>query len=377
MRASTLLLAASAILGCTGPRPTVRVATYNVALNRPTAGALLAELEAGSEAASALAEVIALVDADVILLQELDRDPEERAVAVFRDRYLTAAPGTARYRHVFAGPSNTGEPSGHDLDGNGSVGGPGDAFGYGTHPGQYGMALLSRFPIVESDVRTFRLLPWQDMPGHRMPEGFLDAEAAAAMRLSSKSHWDVPVALPDGRILHILASHPTPPVFDGPEDRNGRRNHDEIRFWADYLSAEQSHWIVDDQGRRGGLDPDASFVVLGDLNCDPHDGDSLDAPITRLLEHARIQGEVLPTSDGAAAASEAQGGVNAGQRGPAHADTGDFNDSRGPGNLRLDYVLPSRGLGILHAAVFWPAPGEPGAEASAASDHRAVFVDIR
>ena len=34
--------------------------------------------------------------------------------------------------------------------------------------------------------------------------------------------------------VHFLVSHPTPPVFDGPEDRNGPRNYDEIRFWADY-----------------------------------------------------------------------------------------------------------------------------------------------
>ena len=53
-------------------------------------------------------------------------------------------------------------------------------------------------------------------------------------RLSSKSHWDVPIRI--GReTVHFLVSHPTPPVFDGPEDRNGTRNHDEIRFWADYV----------------------------------------------------------------------------------------------------------------------------------------------
>jgi endonuclease/exonuclease/phosphatase family metal-dependent hydrolase len=378
MRLPILLLFACAYLGCTSPGSGVRIATYNVALNRPTAGALRAELEAGSPKARAIAAVIAHVDPDVILLQELDRDPDARAAITFRDRYLEpAAPGAAGYPHVFTGPSNTGEPSGHDLDGDGAIGGPGDAFGYGTHTGQYGMALLSRFPIVEGGIRTFRLLRWQDMPGHRMPEGFLDASAHAAMRLSSKSHWDVPVILPDGRILHVLASHPTPPVFDGPEDRNGRRNHDEIRFWADYLTPERATWIVDDQGRRGGLAPDAAFVLLGDLNCDPHDGDALDAPIALLLGHARIQGEILPASEGAAAASAAQGGVNATHRGPARADTGDFDDTRGPGNLRLDYVLPSRGLGVLQAAVFWPLPGQPGAEASAASDHRAVYVDIR
>lgn len=377
MRVATLFLSSLAAFGCAGPRQTIRVATYNVALNRPAEGALLAELEAGSPAAAAVSAVVQLADPDVILLQEVDRDEAARTSELLRGRYLTPPPGRAPYRYVFAGRSNTGEPSGHDLDGNGSVGGPGDAFGFGAHPGQYGMALLSRFPILEDEIRTFRLLRWADMPGHLMPEGFFDAGARAAMRLSSKSHWDVPIALPDGRVLHVLASHPTPPVFDGPEDRNGRRNHDEIRFWADYLGEGTADWIVDDRGRRGGLGPGAEFVLLGDLNCDPHDGDARGAPARLLLGHPRIRGDVVPTSTGAAAASAAQGGVNLAHSGPATADTSDFDDTRGPGNLRLDYALPSRGLEVVGAGVFWPVPGEPGAEAAGASDHRLVFVEFR
>ena len=377
MRTSILALTSAAFLGCAGPASTVRVATYNVALNRHAQGALVADRGARSPAGAAIAAVVRAVDADVILLQEVDRDPDGRAPELLRDRYLEPSPGRAPYAFLFADASNTGEPSGQDLDGNGEIGGPGDAYGYGAHPGQYGMALLSRFPILEADIRTFRLLPWQAMPGNRMPEGFFDADAAAAMRLSSKSHWDVPVQLPDGRVLHILASHPTPPVFDGPEDRNGRRNHDEIRFWADYLSPERSDWIVDDQGRRGGLEAGALFAVLGDLNCDPHDGDGLDAPIGLLLAHPRIDGSIVPVSDGGADASAGQGGVNASHRGPPEADTSDFDDARGPGNLRLDYVLPARELDILGAAVLWPLPGSPLAEAASASDHRLVYVDIR
>lgn len=57
----------------------------------------------------------------------------------------------------------------------------------------------------------------------------------AVLRLSSKSHWDLPDYVGD-RVVHVLAAHPTPPVFDGPEDRNGLRNADEIRFWADYVA---------------------------------------------------------------------------------------------------------------------------------------------
>ena len=80
--------------------------------------------------------------------------------------------------------------------------------------------------------RQFR---WADMPGNLIPTDFYSPEEQAALRLSSKSHWDVPVRI-GRRTVHFLVSHPTPPTFDGPEDRNGRRNHDEIRFWADYVA---------------------------------------------------------------------------------------------------------------------------------------------
>jgi hypothetical protein len=36
------------------------------------------------------------------------------------------------YRYRFVAPSNTGIPSGFDLDNNGTVGGPNDAFGFGA-----------------------------------------------------------------------------------------------------------------------------------------------------------------------------------------------------------------------------------------------------
>ena len=52
-----------------------------------------------------------------------------------------------------------------------------------------------------------------------------------------------------GKTVHFLVSHPTPPVFDGPEDRNGTRNFDEIRFWADYVIPSRSGYIYDDNGQ--------------------------------------------------------------------------------------------------------------------------------
>ena len=148
------------------------------------------------------------------------------------------------YPYRFVAPSNTGIPSGFDLNNDGTVGGPDDAFGFGFFPGQFGMAVYSMHPIVLDDVRTFQTFLWADMPGALLPDDpatpepadWFTADELDAVRLSSKSHWDLPIDI-DGRIVHFLVSHPTPPVFDGPEDRNGRRNHDEIRFWADYVHA--------------------------------------------------------------------------------------------------------------------------------------------
>src|SRR5690606_29210447 len=146
------------------------------------------------------------------------------------------------YPYAFVAPSNTGIPSGFDLNNDGTVGGGDDAFGFGFFPGQYGMAVLSKFPILEDEVRTFQTFLWKDMPGALLPDDpntaapadWYSPEELAAFRLSSKSHWDVPVDV-NGNTVHVLASHPTPPTFDGAEDRNGLRNHDEIRFWADYV----------------------------------------------------------------------------------------------------------------------------------------------
>ncbi len=251
------------------------------------------------------------------------------------------------------------------------------------------MAVLSKYPIVEEDVRTFQHFLWKDMPGALLPD---DPNTAApadwyspaeldVFRLSSKSHWDIPVEV-GGNTLHVLASHPTPPTFDGVEDRNGLRNHDEIRFWADYVQpGPGSDYIYDDAGATGGLAPGESFVILGDQNADPLDGDSVDAAIDQLLGHPRIT-DPLPTSAGAVEAAALQGGANLAHEGDPKYDTADFNDNPAPGNLRADYVLPSRDLRVTDAAVFWPVAADPlsaltGNFPFPSSDHRLVWVDLR
>ena len=195
--------------------------------------------------------------------------------------------------------------------------------------------------------------------------------------------------LVDGETVHVLADHPTPPVFDGPEDRNGKHNHDEIRFWADYVQG--ADYITDDAGNPGGLAPDARFVIVGDHNADPFDGDSFDAAIDQLLDNPAIQGSatdpaITPAGPGGIEQATAQDGVNGTQTGDPAFDTGDFGfnpadpaSDVAPGNLRVDYVLPSQaGLTYLDGRVFWPESSDPDFALTSfpTSDHRLVSVDL-
>ena len=368
-----------------GDAPVVRFATFNLALNRAGPGELLDELRGGGSApARKLAEVIQRARVDVILLNELDGDGDGEAMRVFADEYLAVSQGgldPIAFPYRFTAPVNTGVPSGMDLDSDGAVGGAADAYGYGRFPGQYGMALLSRYPILEERVRTFQQQKWSEMPGALRPDGYYTDDVWARLRLSSKSHWDVPIGIgtrEDGYVVHALCSHPTPPAFDGEEDRNGCRNHDEIRFWVDYLTPGQADWIVDDAGARGGLAAGESFVVLGDLNCDPVDGDAKREAMVALLAHARVQ-DPEPRSPGGPEQKMKQFGANMQHQGDPALDTGDFDDApgSGPGNLRVDYALPSADLLVARSGVFWPRSYEPTLALAEASDHRLVWVDCR
>lgn len=359
----------------------VRFATFNVAMQREKPGQLAEELATGDSAAvRKIAEIIQRVQPDVLLLNEVDYDPTEEVIARFRRNYLSVAQnGQAPWDppHHFVADVNTGCDSGEDLNRDGRRQTPDDAFGFGLFPGQYGMVVMSRHPI-QLPVRTFQKFLWKDMPNAMWPIDpqsqidFFPPEVKNVLRLSSKSHWDIPIQV-GPRVVHVICAHPTPPVFDGREDRNGCRNHDEIRLIADYLNGES--YIYDDAGTRGGLATDALFVVMGDMNADPLDGASARKAIHQLLDHPRVQGSKPPTSTGAAEASRKSGQANQAHRGDPAADTGDFND-RSVGNLRLDYVLPSKDLRVVGSGVFWPAEQDANADLASASDHHLVWVDI-
>jgi hypothetical protein len=370
----------------------VRFATFNASLNRNNAGQALADLSApGNAQANAVAEIIQRARPEVLLINEFDFYEDNALAEAFQDNYLSigqrgAAP--IEYPYVFVAPSNTGIPSGHDLNNNGVVAGPDDAFGFGFFPGQFGMAVFSQHPIDHDAIRTFQLFKWKDMPGAMLPddpatEAPADWYSPAELdvfRLSSKSHWDVPIEI-GRKTVHFLVSHPTPPVFDGPEDRNGTRNFDEIRFWADYIDPDRSGYIYDDDGAIGGLKGGELFVIAGDQNSDPLDGDSIPGSIQQLIEHDLVNVSFTPSSPGAVQQSTLQGGANLTHRSDPKYDTADFADTA-PGNLRADYVLPRVNLKITDGAVFWPLNDDPlfqpvGVFPFPSSDHRLVWIDVR
>ncbi len=376
---------------------TIRVATYNTSLYRDKDGQLIRDLESGTnEQARKIAEVIQRVRPDILFVNEFDYDETGHAAELFRMNYVGVSQNSlepVKFDYQYTGPVNTGVQSGRDLGHNGRKGDGDDAFGFGRHPGQYGMLVLSKFPIDREHVRSFQKLLWRDMPDAMLPivprtnQPFYNDDDLAIFRLSSKSFWDVPIEVsrpsPQGRgnaeqplTLHLLCSHPTPPVFDGPEDRNGCRNHDEVRLIADYIGGTENTYLKDDAGQAGGLTPEARFVIVGDLNCDPVDGEGLRSTMPQLLQHPRVNASFIPTSAGGPLTANKFPNQFTHYHGDPSRFTANFTDES-HGCLRIDYVLPSKGLEVVTGGIFWPKPGDPGADAVTATDHRCVWLDIK
>ncbi|CAM3352444.1 endonuclease/exonuclease/phosphatase family protein [Paracoccus nototheniae] len=314
----------------------LRLATWDPGLSRDGPGLLLRDIDRADPQVLAAARVIAAARPDAILLTSFDWDLDGRALSAFAG--LLAEMGHP-LPHRHASQPNRGVQTGLDLDGDGRPGQPRDAQGYGAFTGQSGMALLSRLPIA--GVTDHSAILWRDLPGNRMP----DSPHGDAQRLSSTAHWDIRLTTPAGP-LHLLAFAATPPAF---EARNPARNHDEAAFWLAHL-------------------PDAPFAVIGNLNLDPQDGDGDPAALSALLT---VTQDPAPRG----AWQPPQTGPNAGHTGDPALDTAEYD--RPPGNLRLDYILPARGLTVADAGVIWPAPGDPLADAVALASHRKlVWIDL-
>jgi endonuclease/exonuclease/phosphatase family metal-dependent hydrolase len=352
----------------------LRIATFNIEDVRSE------QLDASDDdRLRQIAAILQRIRPNIVLLNEIetaDTDGPSNAEK-FAYNYLAVSQGEG-LRPLFYGTytptTNTGVHSGFDLDNSGSIEAAvperserqteahrvygNDCFGFGTFPGQYGMALLvdRRLHIDLERIRTFQEFLWKDMPDAKVPRSpdgsaWYAAEAWEAFRLSSKTFADVPVVLPNGNRFHVLISHPTPPAFDGEEKRNVLRNHDEIRLIRAYIDNER--WLYDDAGAPGGLAADEHFVVLGDLNADPTDGSGYEMTLfSQLFSSPRLAKDVHPSSD-------------------IHFDRLDLTDTARFG-LRVDYVLPSAGITITDAGVWRDA----GSSERFPSDHFPVWADV-
>jgi hypothetical protein len=280
---------------------------------------------------AAVANLLVQLDADVLTLQGFDYDLENEALSAFAEALRTRG---LDYPYLFAAPPNAGRQTTLDLDGDGKFAGPGDAHGYGRYFGQGSMALLSRHPIDAPNITDFTTFLWRDLPDPLLPYTdsgpFPSKEAHIVQRLHSHGAWVVPILHPSIGQLSVLTYHASPPVFDGPEDRNGRRNHDETRFWSLYLDGAFGH------------EPTSRYILLGDANLDPARGDGIGTAMQTLLSHSKLQ-DPLPN----------QPTVTFSQTGP----------------LRIDYALPSPDWTVVDAGVM---PSNPQA-----SRHSPVWVDLK
>jgi hypothetical protein len=327
-----------------------------------------------------IAEIIQRVNPDIILLNEFDRvDDSNSNIRYFINNYLGKSQHnqqTINYPYFYQGAVNTGVKINSDLNQDGKSNQlPADAHGFGHFIGHFGMVLLSKYPIDEKAIRTFQKFKWHDMPNALKPinpetnQPWYPQQTWQALRLSSKSHWDIPIKIND-ETIHILASHPTPPVFDGLENRNGNRNHDEIRFWFDYINAEQGAYIYDDNHQKGALKANQRFIIMGDQNASSVEGGAImtknSQGIVALLSSDKILDSLPKSLGGQNHSNENSNGIHH----TAHW------------GMRADYVLPSTmGFIIKESGVFWPQKNEKTyrliKNRQASSDHRLVWVDVK
>jgi len=277
----------------------------------------------------AIRDVIGKAAPDILVLTDFDYDLEGRALAAF------VASLDAPFPYRFAIMPNAGVATGLDIDGNGRTGEARDAMGYGRFAGDGGMAVLSRYEIVTSEVHDLSTLLWRDLADATLPQNgdapFFEPAVLDVLRLSSAGHWIVPVLLPDGTTLNILTFAATPPVFDGPEDMNGLRSRDELRLWEHVLD-----------GKMGPIP--ANFIMAGLSNLDPNAGQGDRAAMAGFLARGDLQDR--------------------------HAGT--INADWGPesaGKMRVSYVLPAATWTVTDASGSAPAQDIAG-------PHTLVWVDI-
>ncbi|MGR5209437.1 endonuclease/exonuclease/phosphatase family protein [Vibrio rotiferianus] len=440
-----LLIGAALLTGCDDddikyvqPQD-VKIATYNLSFDRSTFEDLVAEMQVEpvkqtelvtayldgtiadedktmAEKVIQIRNVAAIIQKnrpDVLMMAEFNNDgtgEDKVALEGFQKNYLSIAQslegagGEANlepieYPYAESYSTNTGLNSGLDLDNNGTAGQlPGDAWGFGFYHGQYAFALMSKYEIDTKNTRTFQEFKWKDMEGAQIPtiticdgsqtipdgmacgDDWYTADEWDVVRLSSKNHVDAPIIIPTEKgdeVVHLLMSHPTPPVFD--PGKNKVQNGAEVEFWHHYVQGKE--YFYDDAGNKGGLAEGAKFVMMGDQNLDPLDGDGFSEIMQAfhndpLVNQDVMNGELYPTSFGAA--------EHAVDKNSTHPIPNRITSTFG---LGVDYAMPSANLNVVDSGVYWAASYEEGRKLfndarigkygngkDVSSDHRMIWI---
>jgi hypothetical protein len=441
LSALALVVSAALLAGCNDTdyvqvQPTeVKIATYNLSFDRDTYEDLVTEMQITpskqvklvttyldgtiAEADKTTAEkiiqirnVAAIIQKNrpnVLMMAEFNNDgtgENKTALIGFQDNYLSIAqsingaggeanlePITFPYFESYS--TNTGLASGLDLDNDGEFGGLGDDWGFGQYHGKYAFALMSQYEIDTDNTRTFQEFKWKDLEGSQIPtiticdgsqtipdgmscgDEWYTAEEWKQVRLSSKNHVDAPIIIPTENgeeVIHLLMSHPTPPVFD--TGKNKAQNAAEVKFWNQYIQGKD--FFYDDKDLNGGLADNAKFVIMGDQNLDPVDGDGESDVMQTLHDDPLVNqkvmnGELYPTSYGAS--------EHAVDKTLSHPKPNRISSTFG---LGVDFAIPSANLNIVDTGTYWSASYEEGRKLfndarigngkSVSSDHRMVWI---
>lgn len=359
MRAHLIVTLLLAIIPGLSQAFELKLATYGTAFSFSGPGILLQHLQKADDPKVEMdIDVIIRINADVLVLTNFDYDHDSAALSALRQRLAEKG---VTYDNGLGLRPNTGVPTGLDLNHDGLLSGPRDAQGYGRFAGQAGIAILSRYAFERDQIRDFASLLWKNLPGADLPPD-MTPEALLLQRLSTAGHYEVPLVYAKGKTLRLLVWSATPPVFDGPEDRNGRRNADETALWVHLLEGTLPQ-IPPATGTYAK--PEKPFVIMGLANLDPTDGDGKPQTLLDLLARPDLQD---PAPRGTS------GRIDPGHSGDPALDTTVLKSGAG---LRLDYILPSRDVAVVQAGVFWLPDTDPfEAILAAASTHRPVWARL-
>ena len=229
--------------------------------------------------------------------------------------------------------------------------------------GRIGYAFLSRYPVVQEDVRVIVDFAWSDLPGNLLGQ-LADEQGVvvpAGYPLFATALAIVPVKVGE-QVVHHICLHATPPVGKPTKPYRNRDQLHALRLLID--------------GELPGVAPlpkGAHFVLQGDFNADPDHGDAFPDAIQAVLSHPLVvahepegagTGGVNPERNTFASACPASGGP----------------DPTGSLQFQLDYVLPSTSLGPpVSGGLFFPSPTaepEQWELACEASDHMLLWAEL-